>query len=78
MGDAKFAVVNYFNQQEANTVSIDNIMVKSKVIMEEKIASGEWGERKVQWFRINKETHPDMVPEEGLPTSLMITTLNGM
>lgn len=64
MGDAKFAVVSFFDPRDTKSVDVDDSMENAKTILEEKIESGEWNARDLRWFRINLLTHGDLAPPE--------------
>ena len=54
-------------------MEIDALVEGAKAIVEEKIASGEWGERNLGWFRVNLDKYPEMSINQEIEPDQMIT-----
>ena len=55
----EFSIVSFYNSEKESR-EIDALLEGTKAIVEEKVASGEWGQRNLGWFRIDLDKHPEM------------------
>lgn len=80
MKGSDFAIILFYDPLDPKSVEVDQVMANGKIIMEEKIESGEWNARTVQFFRLNIDVNPELVPEsfngEKTP-SMVIFSQNG-
>ena len=68
----EFSIISFYNSEKESR-EINALLEGTKAIVEEKMASGEWGQRNLGWFRVDLDKHPEMTINEEYAPDQMIT-----
>ena len=68
----EFSVVSFFDSSP-ESLAVHGYVEASKIFLEAQIASGEWTDRNIGWFKIDLEKYPDLNTSEGGRPDQMIT-----
>ena len=68
----EFSIVSFYNSEKESR-EINALLEGTKAIVEGKIASGEWSERNLGWFRVDLDKHPEMTINEEIAPDQMIS-----
>jgi len=67
-----YSIISFFEPSNEKSVLIDSFMEGAQWNMNLKIKDGDWSDRKVGWFRVDMEAHPDMKYSES-PDQLVMS-----